>query len=63
MRLSSCVMNFGSGHGFGCGDSTNAGVGGDTTTGGIEVDAIIFWVSLMCASPSNITGTFYISCV
>ena len=63
VRLFSCMMNFGSGHGFGCDDSTNPGVGGDTRTGWIVVDATIFWGSLACVSPSNITGKFGISCV
>ena len=37
---SSCMMKLGSGGGFSCGDLTNFGVGGDTTTGEIVVNLL-----------------------
>ena len=48
---------------FSCGDSTTFGVGGDTTTGGIVVDATIFWVSLVCVFPDNVAGKCCCFCI
>ena len=56
-------MKLGSGHGDGSGDMTNAGVGGDATTGGFVVDVTIFWCTLVFAIPSTVAGKFVVDCV
>ena len=60
---SSCMINLGSDLGSSCGDSTNAGVGGDTTRGGFVVEMTIFWGSLVFMSPSIVAGKCCVSCV